>query len=302
MNMSTKILKSLVFSLGVAFFYACSGGNSGEENNAEGTKDTSNKEKVSHAQIVLYNIPSPLETSQLLKEAGAKYDGVYTNPISNTKEYKSSESKALNLGVYAADLCYAGVFENAQESMSFLKSVNSLSGDLGVGSAFNENTADRIEKNKKNKDSVMSIISEAFWEADSYLKENNRSGVSSLLISGGWIEAIFISSKIYQKTKSEKIKNRIVSQPQANALNSIIAMLQIEKLNPETQTVLDGLKKLNESFNKISSSKTETKSTTDEAAHKTKLETSGGVNVTDELLAEIIKGIDELRSKVIGLK
>ena len=300
--MKTNLLNAFLFS-GLAFFYSCSSGNNAEETNTDTSKIISQEEKKTHAEIVMYNIPSPVETSQLLLDAGAKYDGGLTNKAENYKQYKSSEAQAVNLGVHGSDLSFAGVFQNAQECMSFMKSINSLCGELGISGAFNENTAERIDKNKNNKDSVLDIISKSFWEADGYLKENNRSNISSLLITGGWIEGMYIASKVYDKTKSEKIKNRIICAPQANALKSLIAMLEGEKFNTDAATsVISGLKNLNSVFEKIPSAKTETKAVTDKEKHETKLETKSDIKVSDEVLNDILKNVVSLRNSIIALK
>ena len=298
-----KPFSKLFWLSAVVIISACSSNVPTDETAVDTPKDTAGSEKKSHAQIVLYNIPSPVETSQLLLEAGAKYDASFTNNPSNSKQYKTAESQAVNLGVYGSDLSFAGIFENTQECMAFIKSVNGLCGELGIGGAFNESTAERIEKNKGSKDSVLKIISDSFWEADGYLKENNRAGISSLLIAGGWIEGMFIASKVYQKTKSEKIKTRIVSEPQANALRSLIAMLESEKLNAETQSsIVDGLKLLKSIYDKIPYGKSETKAVTDIAKHQTRIETTSAVKVSDELFAEIIKSVETLRSKIVVMK
>jgi hypothetical protein len=184
-----------------------------------------------------------------------------------------------------------------------MKGINSLCGDLGISGAFNENTAARLENNKKNRDSLLNIISNSFLEADGSLKENNRSGISSLLICGGWIEGMYIASKVYEKTKNEKIKTRMVCEPQSNALKSVIAMLENEKLSQETQSlILGGLKDLKSTFDKIPSEKSETKASTDSVKHITRLETSSNSKVGDELLTEISKKVNDLRNKVVSMK
>lgn len=296
-------LPKIILVSGLSLFYACSSAPTTEETATDPLKDTSSNTKTGNAQVVLYNLPSPMETSQLLRDAGAKFDGTFMNKSSNSKEYKTSEIQALNLGVYGADLSYAGIFENSQECMSLLKAINGLCAELGINGAFNETTAERIEKNKNNKDSLVEIISSSFWEADGSLKENNRTGISSLLIAGGWIEGMYLATKVYEKTKSEKIKSRLINEPQLNALKNIIAMLENEKNIVSAQpALLEGMKNLRSSYEKISFGKSETKFVTDEKSHKTKLETTSDVKVSDEQFKAVVNAVVNLRNTIVAVK
>ncbi len=283
---------------------AC-GPSAGEDdtNVADSTlQDTASLNQRLNTQIVFFNIPSPVETSQLLRDAGADYDAAMTNDPTIFKTYASEEARAVNLGIYGADLSFAGVFENTQESMTFLKCVNSLSKDLGIVEAFDEKTADRIERNRENRDSVLEIVSNSFWEADSYLKENARQGTSSLIVAGGWVEGMYIASRVYEKSKENQIRKRITSDPQYNSLKSLIALVESGKVKTETQFIVDGLKKVLAAFDKIPAGNPVTITQTDTAHHETYVETKNERKIDDAIFGEIVKAIEDLRNQMIKMK
>ena len=139
--------------------------------------------KVEEVKSIFYTLPSPIETASLLQKAGAKYDGSILNPVINISRYELASMKALNLGIYGSDLSCASVFDQTQEVMFYLSSCKKLADGLGLEKAFDTETMKRMEENINNKDSLLQLISDSYWLADSYLKENDRSNLSALIIS-----------------------------------------------------------------------------------------------------------------------
>ena len=50
---------------------------------------------------------------------------------------------------------------------------------LDITSAFDAVTMERIEENMNNRDSLMTIINDAFWVVDAHLKENGQDNLSA---------------------------------------------------------------------------------------------------------------------------
>jgi hypothetical protein len=298
-----KINPILVLLVAPFLFFSC--GNNGEDETdgvTEIKNDTATVEQKKNTQAIFSNIPSPLETTMLLSEIGAEYDVEYTNDPLQYKIYTSEEKRAINLGVFGADLSFAGVLNNNQECMAFLKAVNGLCKDLGIAGVFDEKTADRLERNRESKDSILSIVSTSFWDADAYLKENQRPNTSSLLVAGGWVEGMFIAVKVYEKTKNKKLKDRIVSAPQKSSLNSLVILLESEKQTEGSQFFLDGLRELKKSFDKIPEGTPITTAVTDNKTGVTSIETKNDVKVDDAVFNEILTQISSLRAKIISAK
>ena len=182
-----NIQKTTLFASYIAItlaFVAC--GSSATETNTVDpvdTADATSKVKDVKAQNVFYSIPSPIETTTLLKAAGAKYDAKILNPIENVAKYESVASKAMNLGIYGSDLSFTSIFDQTQESMLYLRCTNKLASGLGISGAFDESTTSRIEANMQNRDSLLSIISDSYWNADAYLKDPNTRAAVALWMS-----------------------------------------------------------------------------------------------------------------------
>jgi hypothetical protein len=261
------------------------------------TVNENDKQKIS-AQNVFYFIPSPIESINLLKDAGAEYNIEYLNNPDNFNLYNTDSKRALNLGVYGCDLSVAGVFEKAQESIIYLKRVNSLAKSLGITEAFNEKTNERLEINKDKKDSVLQIISESFWQADASLKESNRSKTSSLLVVGGWIEGLHVAGQVALASSMNKdVLMRFTEQKLS--LDYLIQLVESTGIEEENQYVLEGLRSIQKSFAKVNVENTET-STSTNAKEKVTVIKSADLKPIDKItFDEILIKVEELREKII---
>ena len=195
---------------------------------------------------LMYAMPSPVEAAALLKSSGAKFDIANLNATKNVSHYTTGSSRALNLGVYATDLVYANIFGQTQESAEYFRCANTLGTALGIKDAFGEAVYKRMKSNMDNKDSLMAIIAEASMDADSYFKENERAEGSALVATGGWLEGLFISCRIAEKSKDPILMNRMAEQK--HSLGTLIALLSGITLDKESLPVLEGLKALKVEF------------------------------------------------------
>ena len=126
MNSIKKLISAGILAAFISpFFYSCGskeGTGETEQADTTGMESGGMKKMDEKAQNIFYSIPSPIELAQLIQRAGAKYNKNLLNSIDNVGKYESNSSKALNLGVYGADLSYTSVFDNnTMESIVYLK-------------------------------------------------------------------------------------------------------------------------------------------------------------------------------------
>ena len=177
---------------------------------------------------------------ELTKLSNAEYNVQLLNNPNDVSRYLLESSRALNLGVYGADLNVASIYDQTQESMLFFKCVSIIAKSIGVSNSFDENMGDRMTANQSNRDSTLSIITQAFKSADETLRKNNRPGTSSLLVAGAWIEGLYIACQTAKETKNEPIVKEIFAQKES--LDNLMELLLSSKLPDETAYVLEDLK------------------------------------------------------------
>jgi hypothetical protein len=295
---TVSVLSKTVLVGSIIIFMASCGDGGKEETQ---TIDTARSSLIkNNTQKVFYSVPSPLEMASLLQKAGAKYDRMILNDINNTSRYSSNAAKAINLGIYGADLTYTSVFDQTQETMFYLKAAKNLADGLGVTEAFKKETIERMENNISNKDSMMAIISDSFTETDAYLQENDRSNVSALVIAGGWIEGLYLACKVAKVApKGEDVKTRIAEQKL-----SLENLLGIMSAYPEDPAVADFSKDLNglkEVYSSINVATGDTKLSTDEASGVVTIGSDAPkATVSPEQLELILKKVEEIRNKLIN--
>jgi hypothetical protein len=227
-----------------------------------------------NAQNVFNSLPDRKIVLKLIEENKIEYKPNVLNDPTLVNKYAIEFSKAINLGIYGSDLSIASSFDQTQESMVFLKCVNVLAGSLGVNSAFDQRLFERIEANNNNKDSIIEIVTEAFKKVDEILKYNNRPATSAIILSGCWIEGLYVSCQMGQDAKAESIIRTIISQKES--LKNLIVMLEGVTLEEPATFVLKDLKKLYNAFEDADNAK----------------------KYDREAISEITKQITALRNKV----
>ncbi|HRN35845.1 MAG: hypothetical protein M9900_12605 [Flavobacteriales bacterium] len=232
----------LFYSFTIALlFAACGGGDQPvtQELNVPAL-DSADIIRSERTRSIFYNIPSPMETAGLLKSAGAVYDRDILNDVKNVDNYTAASKQALNLGIYGADLSYASVYNNTQESMLYTSCAQKLAKKLDVTNAFNQAVVDRLEKNRNSRDSLLNIISETYWQVDAYLKENGRDNISALMVAGGWVEGLYIATQVAKQHNTPELRQRIAEQ--RIPLDDLVGL--VKTYGPDDPAIASALKDL----------------------------------------------------------
>jgi hypothetical protein len=187
-----KLIYLLALTVISALMVSCGGG-SGEEAN---TEDTRQALETFVEEEFEYPIPTSYEVTNLLQRAKANFVFDITNDPENVINYETNWQKAMNLGVYGADLSYSSTYNRQEETTKFLDVSRKLVEDLNISTAFNEAMLNRIETNLENKDSLILIVTESFFETYNYLNKNGEEKTSLLVIAGSVIEGLHITSQL----------------------------------------------------------------------------------------------------------
>ena len=295
---SVNLLVATVFVIGIS---ACNSNNTNDNNGLNASNTTAPKDTTTRkasAKNIFYSIPSPIETAQLLKAAGATYNKDYLNPLENISKYVTSNGKALNLGVYGTDLSFTSIFDKSQESMFYLKCTNTLATGLGINGAFGESTVSRVQANMDNKDSILHIISDAYWASDAYLKNNDRPNTSDLIIAGGWIEGLYIATRIALVSNNPEITERIAEQK--SSLHNLIGLLQNSSTpDADITNLTTQLSDLFTNFAALPTTETKATVSTDKNNQVTTIDNKSKTSITPDQLKAISAKVEILRNNII---
>lgn len=268
-------------------------------------EDDTTQEEVNPKQSQLmeidgkvFSIPSPIQTATLIKNSGTNYNKEMLNVPSNVTKYSTNFKKAINLGVYGADLGYVTLYEQTQDAISFLTAIKSIGDDLGVSSAFDMELVERFEKNIGNQDSILAMVSDAYKASDRYLKNSQQNDVGGLILAGGWIESLYFATNAAKMTNNKEIIKRIGEQK--TTVSNLIKLLTPYYSKSDYTALVDSLIELDELFSKIEIVYTYVKPTVDAKNKTTTINSTTDVNITPEQLAAITDKVNKIRTDLIN--
>lgn len=303
MNFKKSMFKSKLLTLGFASLVlatSCGGDKPKEDagNNDNVVDVDTAKTAVLNVGGQLFSIPSPIQTAMLIQKSGVAYTKDILNLSNKVNTYSTDYVRALNLGIYGADLGYVSMYNQTQDAIGYLAAVKQLADKLGVSAAFDASTMKRIETNIANKDSMLMLVGIAYRASDAYLKSNQRTEISSLILTGGWIESMHFSLTAYKQKQSNEIKYRIAEQKQA--LQSIIKLLGSHNL-PDANTLSAQLTDLLKIYEGITFKYTFVAPVTDSVKKMTYINSTNEVTVTPEQIEAISTKIQEIRNNIINI-
>ncbi len=246
----------------------------------------------------MFSFPSPVQTAILIKDIGTDYDASLMNDPNAYSKYSTSFKRAINLGIYGADLGYANIYEQAPDALKYFKSVKMIGDELGVTASFDENLLKRFNDNLGNKDSLLAMVADAFRASDAYLKNNERSDVGALVLAGGWVESLYFTTNIANSTNNAELVSRIAAQK--NTCNNLVKLMMPYYNKADYTAFIDQLMELNEVFQGIEVVYTWEEPTVDEANKTTTINSKTEYRVSTEQLNDITNKIKIIREDLIS--
>ncbi len=147
----------------------------------------------------------------LATEDKTLFDKSLLNAAENVKFYTTTKNKAVNMGVYGAELNYLIHFGQSQYSMKYMVASKQLADQIGVAMAFDQQAVEEYQTNAENRDSLISIIFGVYDNARRMLKNEEQFMLSSLVIVGSWIENMYLTTEMFSRTKSTALKSKLVT-------------------------------------------------------------------------------------------
>lgn len=251
---------------------------------------------------ILQRIPSPLEISMILKESGKKYNVNYLNPADNRAKYNSNYKKALNLGIYGTDMGYTNLYEQNQDGVKYMEAIKEMADGLNIGQFFDIETVGRLATNSKNLDSLLLITTQNFNSINHYLQTQNRANLSVLLLTGGWIEALHITSEVAQANAENKDLQETIGE-QKIILENIMLLLSFYKESDQNMAaLLADMEELKKVFDKVKITYIYKESTFEivDGVMVIKDNSSSTIEITKEDIDSIKSVTDKIRNKIIS--
>ncbi len=246
-----KIFSSVALgSLFLAFAISCSNNASNQEKKTnEAVADTINKVITVSPETknLLYQFPTPFEVTQLLIKAKAGFIFDITNPPANVSKYSTENAKALNLGVYSADLSYSATFNRNDETTKFLGCTSKLADELGIAGVYDQSLVEKVKKFNNNKDSLTNLVTKIFSSTNTFLSKNNRNQVAVLIATGTFVESLYIAAELNVVAK-DNTKIATIIAGQKDNLDKLLTILDAYKQDKQMMKIGEEVSKLKSIF------------------------------------------------------
>lgn len=299
--MKMKKIAAPVFLSLLLILASCGDNQENKQAEAEDTFTDSTKIVLDSSSItdedneVSYNLPSALQIAHTFKKSGSVFVPGLLNKLENFHKYNTSNYKrAINFGVYSADLAYCIFNKQYQESKNYLKVCKDVGAYLGINRAFDSNNKmlERFEKNITNEDTIVMIVSNIQLKTDIMFEQNKQKHITAIAFAGAWAESTFIASEVYAKEKNKKVLANLLEQL---ALADVIvkALKHYEKAEPEMPQLISAIEIINSNYLKIEALKT--------ALEKDEEFDYASIKVSDNELKAITESIKSLRNNIIQL-
>ena len=261
------------------------------------TLDSAEVARMKELEKIFFSIPSPMEMSSLIKEKGYQFDQNKLIATSNVDQYTGESRQAIMLGVYGADLSYTAIFDQKQMTMEYFAAAQKLARSMGVDGALTNDLIERLDKHQEDRDSMLHIVSEAYADLNGYLKENQRIEVSAMIVAGGWIEALYLST-IYGNDGSTDLRQRIAEQKYA--LNNLMSYLDKFGDTTSLKELRSDLKTIQDAYAGVGENKGKTTSSKDDSGTMV-IGTTTTLSMDDATLATIATLAKDIRTKYTAL-
>ncbi len=231
-------------------------GRSSEEKNEEKTlieQDFDIEEEfgeLTEVKAIFYDMYSPVKAHRLYQQLNVIFDPSILNPVDNLVRYNSSNKVAVNLGIYGADMSYCHMFGQTQEALNYLSAVYRLAERLGIASTFIDQAANASDRSLNHPDSLFDIASNIYIAAEKQLQDSERTGAASLILAGGWIEALYIAITFYdEQNPVSNLEEQILTQKYS--LDRLVALLSNHQDNEFIAKYLLMIRQLKRIYDRI---------------------------------------------------
>jgi hypothetical protein len=259
--------------------------------------DSAEVARMKELEKIFFSIPSPVEMSSLIKQNGYQFEQGKLVATANVDKYTGEARQAVMLGIYGADLSYTAIFEQKQLTTEYFAAAQKLARQMDADGTITPELLERLEKNQESRDSMLHIISEAYSDLNGYLKEKDRVEVSAMVVAGGWLEALYLSTQ-YSGDGNSAMRQRIAEQKYS--LNNLMSYLEKFGDKPSLQELKADLKRLQDAYSTVSENKGKTSTSKDESG-KMVIGTTATIAMDDASLSKIATLAGEIRTKYTAL-
>jgi hypothetical protein len=193
------------------------------------------------------------------------------------------------------------MYNKTSAVIDYISAIKTLADGIKVGQFFDFTTLKRLATNNQNLDSLMYISVHSFNQMDKYLHSNNRSNLSALIITGVWIEGLYLGTQVAKETTNDQLAERIGEQKLT--LNELILILDVYRKDKQYAKLLDELQLIKDQYQNVNikTIKGEPEMIEENGILTIIQNDKSVVEITPDQLTKIINTTEEVRNRLISM-
>jgi len=251
---------------------------------------------------IIQNIASPIEVAALISALNVPYSTHYLSDPESLSTNTTSFEMAFSLGALSADLGYLNMYEKTGTAVNYLSSMNRLADALQIGQFFDFATIKRLATSSSDLDSLMFISVNSFNNMDDYLRDTDRSNLSALMITGVWLEGLYLATQVAVQNTNEDLKSMIGEQKLI--LNDLLLILNNYSNEEAIANYIKDLEEIKSIYDnvKITYEVGEPQTIEKDGMLMVVQSESSHVTMSDETLQKIIEVTEQVRNMHMNIK
>lgn len=250
---------------------------------------------------IIENISSPIEMANIVKDLGVPFSSRYLSSLDNIDNHSSGFKMAYKLGILGADLGYLNVYKKTGTSVSYLAAISKISDGLKINQFFDFNTMKRLATSNSDIDSLMYITLHSFNQMDDHLRVTDRSNLSALMVTGVWIEGMYLTTQVVKEKPDTSLAQYIGEQKVI--LNDILLVLKNYERDPQFAELIKDLELIKADFDyvKITYEMGEPKAIEKDGMLMIVQQEKSIVYIPNDVLSKIIETTARVRNKQLTI-
>ncbi len=222
----------------------------------------------------VYPLPTSARVIQMLSDLEVGYIIGISNPVENTTKYFTQPKKAINVGVFGADLSYATLYNIQQQVLNYLNAIQSLANELNMSKIYDATLYDKIKENFDNREELVKILTDAFNNTYEYLSENDQQSLALLVVGGAWIEGMFLTTHVSEAAYQIAGISKVLLE-QKSSFDLYLEITKPYITDPDVKEFVDRLEPMKKVYEGLTTS------------------------LTNQNIMDITKAIEGIRSQII---
>lgn len=257
-----------------------------------------NKNLVGMINGTIYCVPSPYEIMSHVQSLNLQYNQALPNSVLNLNLYESNFKKLLNMGIYGIDVSYMSMYDQVSEALNYFAALKTLANQIELAEVFDAFTMERLEDNMNNQDSLLHILTKKFQESDKLLKGENQISEASLIMTGCWIESLYLLTQI-EKMKPDPRTTQKIAEHKFAAETILNILRPYYEKNSDFKSLIDDIVDICYEYDGIEYNYTYVPPTTIAGKHLTIINSESTLEILPEHENLITQKIETLRNKII---